>query len=70
MTASSPLADACPSCHPGDYPAVTPHTVTEGASIEAEYLHDVCGTKWRCWWDPDATGWPATDVETLGKDAA
>lgn len=59
MTTPSPLADSCPQCHPGDYPAVLPHTVTpDGMSLLARYRHAACGTEWPCWWDPEASGWP------------
>jgi len=55
----SPLADACPSCPPGDHPAVLPSAVTtEGGSLRASYAHAPCGTRWDCWWDREAAGWP------------
>lgn len=54
------LADACPSCHPGDFPAVLPHCVTPvgNGSVRAGYRHDACGTSWLCWWDAEAAQWP------------
>lgn len=60
MSAPSPLADACPKCPPGDFPAVPPlQPVTrEGSSLRANYRHEECGYEWSCWWDPDASGWP------------
>lgn len=54
------LADACPGCHPGDYPAVAPSAVAcGGGSLRASYRHDACGRQWCCWWDAEAAGWPA-----------
>lgn len=52
------LADACPSCHPGDYPAVTRRSVTPDAnnSLCAEYTHTAGGVthSWATWWNADA----------------
>jgi hypothetical protein len=57
--ASQILADACPVCPPGDYPAVLPSRVEDtGGSLRAEYRHEVCGADWDCWWDAGASGWP------------
>jgi hypothetical protein len=63
MTGPSPLADACPFCHPGDHPAVLPFLVIfAGTSLRALYRHQVCGTIWPCSWDADATGWPRAEA--------
>jgi hypothetical protein len=60
MTALSPLADACPSCPPGDHPPVAPlrDPVLDGGSLKARYRHEACGFEWSCWWDPAAVEWP------------
>jgi hypothetical protein len=55
------LADACPSCPPGDHPPEDPQSVAEdGKSIRATYRHKVCGTEWDCWWNQESVdgGWP------------
>jgi hypothetical protein len=60
MTIPSTLADACPSCHPGDYPAILPHlpvTPEPNGSLRAEYRHAECGAEWVTWWDARAAGW-------------
>lgn len=56
------LADACPSCSPGDFPPVLPAgtPMFEAGSLHARYVHPVCGTVWSCWWDPAAVDWPLT----------
>lgn len=49
------MADACPACPPGSFPAVIPYTApVEGASARARYKHDACGHEWSCWWDPES----------------
>ncbi len=54
------LRQACPSCFPGDFPAVEPHsTVSTGATLRADYRHEACGTAWVRWWDAASAGWPA-----------
>jgi hypothetical protein len=59
MTAPHPLADACPFCPPGDYPAEAPLSVTDdGVSLRADYRHEACGANWACWWDSAAVNWP------------
>lgn len=59
MTFPAPLADACPKCPPGDFPAVTPHQVGRiSGSLCARYHHDACGHEWICWWNPAAVAWP------------
>lgn len=57
----SPLADACPQCHPGDHPPVLPlaEPVLDRGSLKARYRHAACGTEWECWRDPRSAGWPA-----------
>jgi hypothetical protein len=59
VTAPFPLADACPACFPGDYPAVTPRLVTAAwdGSLRAQYVHAVCGTTWVTCWDAGASAW-------------
>jgi hypothetical protein len=54
------LADACPECHPGDFPAVLPSSVTPdgNGSLRADYRHEACGTTWAAWWDAAAAHWP------------
>jgi hypothetical protein len=60
-----PLADACPTCHPGDHPAVAPTTITDdGGSLRAAYQHEVCGTAWECAWDA-ASVWPSHNEPPL-----
>lgn len=58
MIALHPLADACPSCFPGDHPAVTPRSVTPDAnnSLCAEYTHTPGGVthSWATWWNADS----------------
>jgi hypothetical protein len=58
MTALVPAAP-CPSCFPGDFPAVTPRSVTADAtgSLCALYVHTACGTSWETGWDARACGW-------------
>jgi hypothetical protein len=53
------LADACPTCYPGDHPPVLPRTdpVDDGTTLRAEYEHEVCGRTWALLWD--AAEWPA-----------
>ena len=60
MTAPPRLADACPSCPPGEFPAVLPSAVIPEAngSLRAVYDHGPCGARWKCWFDPEAAGWP------------
>jgi hypothetical protein len=62
----SPLADACPKCFPGDYPASLPLEVTEEpghpGSLRASY-RCTQGHSWVCWWDAGASGWPVTRTE-------
>jgi hypothetical protein len=65
----SPLADACPQCHPGDYPAVLPFLVTQHeGSLRAWYKHKTCGTSWSCGWDAETAGWPLSR-DLLDDDA-
>jgi hypothetical protein len=54
------LADACPSCPPGDFPAVLPAGNPErlNGSLRAAYRHEECGAEWTCWWNPEALPWP------------
>jgi hypothetical protein len=55
----SPLADSCPSCHPGDYPAVLPFIILrDGDGLRAWYKHEPCQSAWSCGWDAEACGWP------------
>ena len=59
---SSTLADACQSLahHPGDLPAVLPHTVEAAGhgSLHASYVCPACGRGWITCWDARAAGWP------------
>lgn len=52
------LADACPSCHPGDRPAAMPlRTRLEAdGTVEASYACGGCGRPWRTVWGVDS--WP------------
>jgi hypothetical protein len=56
------LADACDKHHPGDLPAVLPHTVTAvgDGQLRADYACPApgCGHRWFAGWDADAAGWP------------
>lgn len=69
----APLADPCPSCAPGDHPAVIPFLVTveTGDTVRGWYKHRPCGWLWSTWW-PAAGGWPlrrenAPQPETPGE---
>lgn len=57
FTATTDLADACPSCP--DHPPVLPRTdpIDDGTTLRAEYEHEVCGRTWALLWD--AAEWPA-----------
>jgi hypothetical protein len=63
-----PLADACPSCHPGDHPAVLPEgdPVDDGGSLRATYRCPVCGMVWVCSWDAASVSWPCRDPLPVG----
>lgn len=65
--APSSLAAACQSRshHPGDLPAVVPHTVlpTGTGSLHAVYECPVCGRGWVTCWDARAAGWPVQREE-------
>jgi len=58
LTVDPALADACPSCHPGDVPAAAPLRVRiDDGALEAAYECAACGTAWRTWWEL-ASCWP------------
>jgi len=60
MTASA-LADCCPRCRIGDFPASLPHAVAPdpacASSLRADYD---CGRghRWTTWWDAASANWP------------
>jgi hypothetical protein len=59
------LADCCPSCHPGDHPAVLPMVVVDdGETLLALYHHAACGAGWECSWP--AAAWPVSDPQPIG----
>jgi hypothetical protein len=59
------LADCCPSCHPGDHPAVPPILVVDdGVTLMAAYQH-ACGAGWECSWP--AAAWPVSDPQPIGE---
>jgi hypothetical protein len=64
----SRLGDLCQNHDPMTAPVVYPHMVTlDGTSLRGEYQCK-CGRTWPCWWDMQAAGWTAEDVENFAAD--